>query len=41
MISLKKSGVQNTIYIETKNSQYKYITHFPGDDSFELRELKI
>ncbi len=41
MISLKKNqGVQNAIYIGAKNSQYKYITHFPGDDSFEAKGIK-
>tara|TARA_B100002019_G_scaffold264170_1_gene252764 strand:- start:74 stop:778 length:705 start_codon:yes stop_codon:yes gene_type:complete len=41
LISLKKNqGVQNAIHIGAKNSQYKYITHFPGDDSFEAQGIK-
>ena len=41
LISLKKNqGVQNAIYIGAKNSKYKYITHFPGDDSFESKGIK-
>ena len=41
LISLKKNqGVQNAIYIGAKKSQYKYITHFPGDDSFEVEGIK-
>ena len=41
LIFLKKNqGVQNAIYIGAKNSKYEYITHFPGDDSFELKGIK-
>ena len=41
LISLKTNkGVQNAIYVGAKNSRYKYITHFPGDDSFEQKGIE-
>tara|TARA_B100001175_G_scaffold313172_1_gene320331 strand:+ start:1643 stop:2350 length:708 start_codon:yes stop_codon:yes gene_type:complete len=41
IISINKNqGVQNAIYVGAKNSKYKYVTHFPGDDSFERKSIR-
>lgn len=41
IVSIKKNqGVQNAINVGAKFSKYKFITHFPGDDSFEKKSIK-